>query len=256
MNKYVLAAALAFSFFAAQVRAQDARTIAAASAADTVDDECKQLYANGRLSSRTALNDCFNQRERPIWARYYPGSLPLFDEFARRRHELATMVDSGQISPDLFEKHIGDLEDWWLRYGMGRIPASQKTTRLNSESAETGRQLLGGLAAILGVATRHPAAGLNAGAAIMGEPPPVNTNQPIPARTQAYQGRIDGEYRGWDGDTIYKLMDGHIIQQADYHYHYHYAYSPEVVIYKVSNTGYKIHVEGDSDQDIGIRILK
>ena len=90
----------------------------------------------------------------------------------------------------------------------------------------------------------------------MGEPPPVNTNQPIPARTQAYQGRIDGEYRGWDGDTIYKLMDGHIIQQADYHYHYHYAYSPEVVIYKVSNTGYKIHVEGDSDQDIGIRILK
>jgi hypothetical protein len=72
---------------------------------------------------------------------------------------------------------------------------------------------------------------------------------------QAYEGQIDGEFKGWEGETIYKLMDGHIVQQSEYHYHYHYAYAPKVIIYQ-SSGGYKIHVEGDDDQDIGVRILK
>ena len=33
---------------------------------------------------------------------------------------------------------------------------------------------------------------------------------------QAYEGQIDGDYNGWEGETIYKLMDGHIIQQSEY----------------------------------------
>ena len=70
----------------------------------------------------------------------------------------------------------------------------------------------------------------------------------------AYEGQIDGEFHGWDGETIYKLMDGHIIQQSTYHYHYHYAYSPRVLIYQ--SGGYKIHVENDSDEDVGIRFLR
>jgi hypothetical protein len=72
---------------------------------------------------------------------------------------------------------------------------------------------------------------------------------------QVYEGQIDGEFQGWEGETIYKLRDGHIIQQAEYHYHYHYAYAPKVIIYQ-SAGGYKIHVEDDSDQDIRIRVLK
>jgi hypothetical protein len=71
----------------------------------------------------------------------------------------------------------------------------------------------------------------------------------------AYEGQIDGDFEGWTGETIYKLMDGHIIQQSEYHYHYHYAFSPRVIIYQ-SGGGYKIHVEDDDDQDIRIRILK
>jgi hypothetical protein len=71
----------------------------------------------------------------------------------------------------------------------------------------------------------------------------------------AYEAQIDGDFNGWDGETIYKLMDGHIIQQASYHYHYHYAYSPHVIIYK-SDGGYKIHVENDNDQDVAIYILR
>jgi hypothetical protein len=72
---------------------------------------------------------------------------------------------------------------------------------------------------------------------------------------QAYEGQIDGEFNGWTGQTIYKLMDGHIIQQSEYHYHYHYAYSPQVIIYQ-GDCGYKIHVEDDDDEDVCIRILR
>ena len=71
----------------------------------------------------------------------------------------------------------------------------------------------------------------------------------------AYTGQIDGDFNGWEGETIYKLMDGHVIQQASYHYHYHYDYSPNVIIYQGSQ-GLMIHVEGDGDQDVHIRILK
>ena len=71
----------------------------------------------------------------------------------------------------------------------------------------------------------------------------------------AYEGRIDGEFKGWEGETVYKLQDGHIIQQASYHYHYHYAYSPAVIIYKSSH-GLMIKVDGDDDDDIQIIVLK
>ncbi|HME26601.1 MAG TPA: hypothetical protein VKI44_35640 [Acetobacteraceae bacterium] len=72
----------------------------------------------------------------------------------------------------------------------------------------------------------------------------------------AYEGQISGDFHGWDGNTIYKLMDGHIIQQTEYHYHYHYAYAPHVIIYQSAGGSYKIHVEDDDDQDIGITVLK
>lgn len=78
-----------------------------------------------------------------------------------------------------------------------------------------------------------------------------------PASAQSvYEGRIDGEFSGWEGETIYKLQDGRIIQQREYHYHYHYAYSPKVIIYESKFGGLKIHVEGDRDKDVGIVFLK
>jgi hypothetical protein len=71
----------------------------------------------------------------------------------------------------------------------------------------------------------------------------------------AYEGQIAGTFKGWTGDTIYRLMDGHIIQQSEYHYHYHYAYSPQIIIYS-SYGGYKIHIIDDDDEDVGIRLLR
>jgi hypothetical protein len=75
------------------------------------------------------------------------------------------------------------------------------------------------------------------------------------AWADVYEGQIEGEYHGWSGDTVYKLMDGYIIEQRTYHYHYHYAYSPKVLIYG-SPGNYKVRVEGDDDDPIEINVYR
>jgi len=66
--------------------------------------------------------------------------------------------------------------------------------------------------------------------------------------------QINGEFKGWDGETIFKLMNGQIWQQSSYAYMYHYAYSPEVVIYKTSG-GYEMQVDGVTNK-IKVKRLK
>jgi hypothetical protein len=79
---------------------------------------------------------------------------------------------------------------------------------------------------------------------------------PAIAQNGVYEGQIDGEFKVWEGETVYKLMDGHIIQQAAYHYHYHYAYSPRVLIYTSRNGQLMIEVDGDSDDAVAVNVLK
>ena len=55
--------------------------------------------------------------------------------------------------------------------------------------------------------------------------------------------KIYGEFTGWEGETIVKLLNGQVWQQVEYYYHYHYAYMPDVLIYK-SGAGYKMKVDG------------
>jgi hypothetical protein len=69
------------------------------------------------------------------------------------------------------------------------------------------------------------------------------------------ESRIDGDFNGWEGETVYKLQNGQIWQQADYQYHYHYAYSPVVLIYG-SGGSYKMKVDGDSGTSVTVRRLK
>ncbi|WP_373520744.1 hypothetical protein [Aquiflexum sp.] len=57
------------------------------------------------------------------------------------------------------------------------------------------------------------------------------------------ENKIDGNFEGWEGETIFKMMNGEIWQQSSYAYMYHYTYSPQVIIYKTSN-GYVMKVEG------------
>jgi hypothetical protein len=54
---------------------------------------------------------------------------------------------------------------------------------------------------------------------------------------------IEGEFEGWSGETIFKLDNGQIWQQASYSYTYHYAYRPKVLVYK-SESAYQMKVDG------------
>jgi hypothetical protein len=59
----------------------------------------------------------------------------------------------------------------------------------------------------------------------------------------AIETKIDGEFEGWDGETLFKLENGQIWQQTSYAYTYHYAYRPDVVIYP-TRRGCEMQVEG------------
>ena len=72
--------------------------------------------------------------------------------------------------------------------------------------------------------------------------------------TNVIESYIDGTFEGWDGETIFKLVNGQIWQQAAYSYTYHYAYRPEVLIMKTAG-GYKMKVE-DVEETIYVRRLK
>jgi hypothetical protein len=76
-----------------------------------------------------------------------------------------------------------------------------------------------------------------------------------PSRTpEVTESEIDGEFHGWDGETIFKLANGQIWQQAEYDYEYEYAYRPEVTIYKTAG-GYKLKVE-DMEETIYVKRIK
>ncbi len=66
-----------------------------------------------------------------------------------------------------------------------------------------------------------------------------------PICSPAIESQIDGTFEGWTGDTVFKLTNGQVWQQAEYAYTYHYAYRPRVTIFSASG-GCKMQVEGVS----------
>ena len=71
---------------------------------------------------------------------------------------------------------------------------------------------------------------------------------------QVIETNIDGEFEGWDGETIFKMMNGSIWQQSSYAYTYHYAYMPDVIIYRKGGS-YYMKVE-DVDDEIQVRQIR
>jgi hypothetical protein len=57
------------------------------------------------------------------------------------------------------------------------------------------------------------------------------------------ESQIDGDFNGWNGETIFKLTNGQIWQQSSYAYTYSYSFMPKVIIYKVGKL-YKMQVKG------------
>jgi hypothetical protein len=67
----------------------------------------------------------------------------------------------------------------------------------------------------------------------------------VPSPGGVVETQVDGEFNGWEGETIVKLMNGQIWQQTEYHYEYHYAYMPKALVYP-SGGGFKMRVDGVS----------
>ena len=58
-----------------------------------------------------------------------------------------------------------------------------------------------------------------------------------------FESKIDGEFRGWSGNTLFALVNGQIWQQSSDDLTRHRAHSPRVLIYR-SGPAIKMHVEG------------
>ncbi len=71
--------------------------------------------------------------------------------------------------------------------------------------------------------------------------------------TPAIETTIDGDFEGWEGETIFKLSNGQIWQQSEYSYTYSYAYMPEVTIYAAGG-GCKLKVEDENEAILVKRI--
>ena len=59
------------------------------------------------------------------------------------------------------------------------------------------------------------------------------------------ESRVDGEFNGWNGNTIVRLSNGQIWAQEQYYYEYRYAYMPKVIVF-VSDGRWSMLVDGTS----------
>ncbi len=65
---------------------------------------------------------------------------------------------------------------------------------------------------------------------------------------------VDGEFEGWEGDTVIRLMNGQIWEQSEYYYEYSYSYMPRVTIFQ-SRGQCKMLVDG-TDEPVGVRQIR
>ena len=70
----------------------------------------------------------------------------------------------------------------------------------------------------------------------------------------AIESTISGDFKGWDGETIFKLDNGQIWEQAEYDYMYSYSYRPDVTIYE-TRAGCRMKVE-DEEETILVKRIK
>lgn len=68
------------------------------------------------------------------------------------------------------------------------------------------------------------------------------------------ESQISGTFEGWDGDTVFKLTNGQVWQQASLSIVVHVAVNPRVIIFS-SGGGHKMQVEGVS-QTIAVSRLR
>lgn len=67
--------------------------------------------------------------------------------------------------------------------------------------------------------------------------------------------KMDGEFTGWEGTTVFKLANGQIWQQTEYAYTYRYAFRPDVLIYRSNAGKWMMKVDG-IERAIGVEQIK
>ena len=77
---------------------------------------------------------------------------------------------------------------------------------------------------------------------------------PATSQPSIVESQIDGDFEGWEGETLIRLTNGQIWQQSEYYYEYTYSFMPKVTIYR-SGGGFKMKVVGSS-RAIGVKRLK
>jgi hypothetical protein len=82
----------------------------------------------------------------------------------------------------------------------------------------------------------------------------TTTRLAVAPSTGIIESTIDGQFNGWEGQTIIKLMNGQVWQQNDLQLYLHLALMPKVMIISTSG-GYKAKVEGLS-QAVGVTRLR
>jgi len=68
------------------------------------------------------------------------------------------------------------------------------------------------------------------------------------------QTNIEGEFEGWDGDTVFIFANGNVLKQISYSYTYHYAYRPRALVY-ISGNQYYLMVDG-VQETIMVAVIK
>ena len=61
--------------------------------------------------------------------------------------------------------------------------------------------------------------------------------------TDVTESAIKGEFKGWEGNTSYELVNGQVWRQSTYKYEYKYAHMPDVTVYE-SGGAHLMLVEG------------
>lgn len=83
---------------------------------------------------------------------------------------------------------------------------------------------------------------------------PVGRARAMPSQsTDVIESQIDGDFSGWEGETIFKLTNGQVWQQNKYAYIYSYKFRPKIVIFRTSS-GFELSVEGMDKRVSVVRI--
>jgi len=69
------------------------------------------------------------------------------------------------------------------------------------------------------------------------------------------ESNIDGDFNGWDGDTVFQLVNGQIWQQSAPGIYVGISIMPHVIIYKSNFGGYKTKVD-EAEREVSVKRLK